>query len=340
MLRRITSLFVDQAPGLSEDHVRLFDDVLARLARDVEFRARLELSERVASLSNGPQRTIRDLALDDNIGVARPVLERSPRLTEADLVDVARAKGQEHLLALSRRSSLSEPVTNVLVRRGDGEVAASVAANAGARVSSRDVEALIERARSDPHLRQALERRAGLDGVQLRRLVEIAQAAVAEKLQGELGPAADGAIRHALERAGETVARDRRTLPPSPGIPREVADAAGNGELDERQVAAWLAEGEVDLALAAMAQLAGVPLGMVRHAYEAVAYDPLLFIVRSLKFGWGTFKLCLVARAGGPPPADTTRSAFEGFQQLSVATAQRVVRFTAARDHASRGTAA
>jgi hypothetical protein len=79
---------------------------------------------------------------------------------------------------------------------------------------------------------------------------------------------------------------------------------------------------------------------MVRHAYEAAAYDPLLFIVRSLKFGWGTFKLCLVARAAGPPPPDTTRSAFESFQQLSVATAQRVVRFTAARDHASRGATA
>jgi hypothetical protein len=71
---------------------------------------------------------------------------------------------------------------------------------------------------------------------------------------------------------------------------------------------------------------------MVARAYHAPEYDPLLFIVRSLGFGWIVFKLFLTKKAGRQPPYDVMRSAFDSFQQLSVSTAQRVVRFTAARE--------
>jgi hypothetical protein len=77
-----------------------------------------------------------------------------------------------------------------------------------------------------------------------------------------------------------------------------------------------------------------MPVEMVARAYRQTHYDPLLFIVRSVRFGWGTFKLLLAHKAGRQPPADMLKSAFEAFQQLSVQTAQRVVRFTAARERA------
>ena len=48
----------------------------------------------------------------------------------------------------------------------------------------------------------------------------------------------------------------------------------------------------------------------------------------------------LTAKAGRAPPPEIMRSAFEAFQQLSVQTAQRVVRFTAARERAAQTDAA
>ena len=47
------------------------------------------------------------LALDDEIAVAGRVLALSDRLTTQDLVEIAMAKGQSHLLAISRRSRAS-----------------------------------------------------------------------------------------------------------------------------------------------------------------------------------------------------------------------------------------
>ena len=120
-----------------------FDEVILRLARNLEFRARLELSEHLADHAMAPRRVVRDLAFDDDGAVAAPVLSRSPRLSEDDLLAVAQEKGQAHLLALSRRVSLSERITDVLIDRGDTRVVRSVADNEGARFSEQGFSALI-----------------------------------------------------------------------------------------------------------------------------------------------------------------------------------------------------
>ena len=53
----------------------------------------------------------------------------------SSLVENAKTKSQEHLLAITKRKSLAETVTDVLVERGDRDVALSVAQNAGAKFS-------------------------------------------------------------------------------------------------------------------------------------------------------------------------------------------------------------
>ena len=89
---------------------------------------------------------LRTLANDDDIAVAGPVLKLAPRLAEADLVDVANTKSQAHLQAISARPALGEAVTDVLVRRGDREVARGVADNRGARISETGFISLVKRA--------------------------------------------------------------------------------------------------------------------------------------------------------------------------------------------------
>jgi uncharacterized protein (DUF2336 family) len=72
---------------------------------------------------------------DEHIEVAGPVLVRSARLADDDLIRIAERRSQQHLLAILGRASLGEAVTDVLVRRGDRDVAHAPAGNAGARFS-------------------------------------------------------------------------------------------------------------------------------------------------------------------------------------------------------------
>lgn len=74
VLRRITALFVEQAPCLKDIHVEVFDEVILRLARNLEFRARVSLAEQMAAVENAPTRVVNDLARDDDIRVAESTL--------------------------------------------------------------------------------------------------------------------------------------------------------------------------------------------------------------------------------------------------------------------------
>ena len=49
-LQRITTLFIDGSKRFSEEHVGLFDDVLCQLVAEIETKARVELSRRLAPM--------------------------------------------------------------------------------------------------------------------------------------------------------------------------------------------------------------------------------------------------------------------------------------------------
>src|SRR5215468_6541880 len=133
--RRIADLFFQDAAHLRPNHVDLFDEILIDLVPHAELVARAELAERLSLISNAPRVLVGRLARENEIMVAGPLLRRSPVLDEDALLEIARVKGQGHLLAMSERSALSTDLTDVIVRRGDREVIRRAAGNNGALFS-------------------------------------------------------------------------------------------------------------------------------------------------------------------------------------------------------------
>src|SRR5580704_15165465 len=131
LLRALTDALFDSAPGLSAKERTLFDDIVERVLDDVEPLARRELAERLAAFQGAPHRVVVRLA-GDIIEVAEPVLTHSPVLAE------------DHLLAISRRDWVSEPISDILVDRGDALVLDAMAENLGARFSVPGAAALVD----------------------------------------------------------------------------------------------------------------------------------------------------------------------------------------------------
>src|SRR5262245_22461285 len=109
-LRRVTDLFVFGSSHFSVDHIAVFDGVFSHLVADIEQSARAALADRLATLPNAPPKVIRKLAEDDAIEVAGPVLTQSDQVDNVTLVENAKTKSQQHLLAISRRKALAETV--------------------------------------------------------------------------------------------------------------------------------------------------------------------------------------------------------------------------------------
>ena len=181
-LRRVTSLFLGQSHQLSEPQIEVFDDVLVHLIRRTESKALVQLSEALAPVSNAPTETIWQLADHDDVAVAEPVLTRSNRLSESDLVHIAKHKKQGHLLAISKRASLAEALTDVLVDRGDTAVHHLLVTNPGARFSQFGFSKLVNNSQNDEGLVEKLGQRLDLPLKLLRTLMARATDLVRSRL--------------------------------------------------------------------------------------------------------------------------------------------------------------
>ena len=157
----MTDLFLASCDGYSGEQIELFGDVLERLVKTIELRALADVSARIAlaemssqlaSVKQAPRAVIRRLAENDEIGVARPVLTESARLSNEDLVELAQTKGEQHLLAISGRWWLKEIVTDALLARHYPSVSRRLVNNPGARMSAAGFAVVLAPAETDPEL--------------------------------------------------------------------------------------------------------------------------------------------------------------------------------------------
>ncbi|MEJ2625529.1 MAG: DUF2336 domain-containing protein, partial [Pseudolabrys sp.] len=135
MLRQMTDLFMAGAGTYSEEVASLFDVIIKRLSEGVESRQLIELSQRLAEADTVASDTVVRLSNSDDVAVAGPVLEKSPALSDVDLVRIARTKGQGHLLAIAARQRVNDVVSDVLIERGNKNVLRKVTGNNGAKIS-------------------------------------------------------------------------------------------------------------------------------------------------------------------------------------------------------------
>ena len=326
-LRRVTALFLDGASNYNDAHVDLFGDIFELLIEEIETKARAELSNHLAPVGNAPIEVLRLLANDDDIAVAGPVLKLAPRLAEADLVDFAKTKSQAHLQAISTRQALGEAVTDVLVRRGDRQVARSVAGNRGARISESGFFRLVKRAENDGVLAEKVGQRPDVPPQLFRELLTRATAIVHKRLLAAATPELRAEIRRVLEKVSSEVGarigpRDFRAAQ------RVVLSLHRAGRMNEAALAAFAGEGKYEETVVALAALAKVPINVADRLMAGDRPDPVLILCKAAGMSWPTVKTAIMVRPDGKPPSSQgVNSAFANYGRLSASTAQRVVRF-------------
>jgi uncharacterized protein (DUF2336 family) len=326
-LRRVTALFLAGAESYNDSHVDLFDDVFGLLIEEIESKARSELSIRLAPIANAPIKVLRMLANDDDIAVAGPVLTLAPRLDEADLIGLANTKSQAHLQAISTRPALGEAVTDVLVRRGDREVACNVADNRSARISESGFFHLIERAENDGVLAEKVGLRSDIPPQMFRKLLSKATAVVHKRLLASASPELKAEIRRVLDKVATEVGarvgpRDYRAAQ------RLVLSLHRSGGMNEVALAAFANDGKYEETVAGLAALSKVPINVADRLVASEQPDPILILCKAAGMSWPTAKAIIIARSGGKAPSgERLDSAFANYGRLSASTAQRVVRF-------------
>ena len=324
-LRRITTLFLEGAGGFNESHVALFDDVIGCLIEEIEAKALAELARRIAAVGNAPAGVVRKLARSDDIAVAGPVLTQA-KLDEPDLKYIAENKSQAHLLAMSTRQGIAEAISDILVERGNNDVARSLATNPKARLSEDAFAALVQRAEQDGVLAEKVGVRDDIPPRLFRQLLMQATEVVRKRLLMQAKPETQAEIRRVLAKVSDEVA--------AKAAPRNYTAALAavralhkDRKLTEADVAEYAKSGKYEETIAALATICAVPVEIVDRLMNGERADPVLILARASNFSFATVKAIIEGRPGSKPSAQILETTRENFDRLTAATAQRVVRF-------------
>ncbi|WP_431016041.1 DUF2336 domain-containing protein [Bradyrhizobium pachyrhizi] len=329
--RRLGELFLQGAASFRPDHIDLFDGVLTSLVPHAELAARVDLAERLALLANAPRHLVGQLAREDEVAIAGPLLRRSPVIDERVLVEIANAKGQGHLLAMAERSKLSTALTDVLVRRGDRDVIRCAAGNAGAAFSDASFTTLVQRAGQDGVLTLRIGRRDDLPPEHLKGLLAGSIDVIRRRLHAVAKPERQAEIKLAMnEIEGVIVQVEGRDFT---AAQRAILALHRAGELNEAAVAGFAKAFKYEECVAALAAMAGVKIVTLDRLISGDRYDPILIASKTIGFEWPTVRALILMRLGPnrvPSPADI-EGARVNFVRLMPSTAQRVVEFWKSR---------
>jgi len=269
-------------PGLpteARDKLRAMTiDTLEVLARDQLPRVRQILAEEIKSLDCVPKKVIQHLARDVET-VAAPILEYSPLLSDADLIDlITSAQARYVLVAIAKRKDLRSNVADAIVAVQDIPSVAALLENATADIRQRTLEKVVDHAERIREWHQPLVQRPDLSQRAIRRIAEFVSAALLERL----------ALRNGLDEKTRQhlKARMRSRLEENPalmggerGIAEEVAGLERDGKLDDAFIARAAEAGRRELVVAALAHLAHVSQDVVTRIFQSGSAKPVVALV-------------------------------------------------------------
>jgi hypothetical protein len=339
-LRRVTDLFLNDADRLNEAQIGLFDDVLCHLIKRIETKALVELSGHLAPVDNSPIEVIRQLARNDEIAVAGPVLTQSARLTTDDLVEIAGSKSQQHLLAISGRGELEEVVTDVLLDRGDQEIVHRLARNAGARFSETGFTTLVRNAETDESLAEKLGLRLDIPLRMLRDLLLKATDAVRARLLALAPPETKDEIQRVLAKISNEVSREASASRDFTQAQHNILLMKKEGRLNEEAMLEFANRRLYEQMVAALSMLSSASIDLIASLMKGARSNGLLIPCKAAGLKWPTVSVILCNRFAHHTMSDADLAlAKEDYLRLSQASAQRVLRFWEVRMKTAKGAA-
>ncbi|MBA2589411.1 MAG: DUF2336 domain-containing protein [Alphaproteobacteria bacterium] len=263
----VASLYRIQGAGLNERERELMREILRRLTRDVEMAIRIALAQRLAEDPTAPHDLIL-LLVDDTIEVARPLIIKSPLLTESDVLRLIAEAGIGHQEACAGRPHIGVPVTDALVRSEHESVLLALVRNVTAKISNTSYETLVQKSRALTGLQEPLAKRPDLPPQLATNMCEWVSDALKTyiKINYTIAP-------KNVEAALQDVQIVMQSEPPGPKYPpadsamKLIEKLAASGQLKAGFLMRVLSQGQVDLFDLAFSKLVGVDLNCFRKGF-------------------------------------------------------------------------
>ena len=246
---------------LTEDDRAAAEGALLMLLDDSSPLVRQAMAEVFSRSSDAPAAIVQALSVDQP-SVSLPILEHSPLLIDADLVDIVATGNDETQCAIARRISLPASVCAAIAEVGTASAALELIENPYAELAPFSWDRIVERHGHLAAIREAMLVLEGLPAATRYALVTKLSDTLAQFVVARNWLSADRAGRIASE------ARDRSTVhiaACADGTDMEglVRHLRATGHLTAGLILRTLLSGNLDLFHCALAELSGLPLARV-----------------------------------------------------------------------------
>jgi uncharacterized protein (DUF2336 family) len=322
----VTDLFLSNVDRLGDSQIAAVDGVLAHLIERVEATTVIQLSEALSTIDRAPRQTIRQLAFHEQPQVAAPVLRRSSCLSEADLLEIVKSRGQQHLLAICDRKTLNEALTDALMRFGDVNVSNALARNAGARFSECGYATLVGRAERDEGLAEKLGVRLDIPGSLLRELIGKVADVVRARFLTAPRPVLREKTQNSAAATGGQSSVARKAIDYTQAQ-SEVVALNRTGRLNDSIVNRFAVRGEYVHVVAALALKADVKVEAIEPLLEPDRVYGLIVACKAARLTWSTTTMIVRNRPGPPSTDRELEQCVAVFESLLLSVAQWTIRF-------------
>jgi len=339
LLHEITDMFMEQPDQLSEREVAYFGEIMGGIVGGVETMVRQHLAETVSTVSNAPQDLIVSLA-NDEIEVALPVLTHSEVLNDDDLVKIVNEKGQEHMQAISSRETVSETVTDVLVKKGDDTVLGTLADNNGAQFSRGGMETMFDRAKENDDLNKSLAARQDVPDDLAQDMFWRVSWAVREQIL-EDDPSLEETQVNALMEEAEAWFKDQKGKKALNPAEKFIIRKDKLGQLDTGLLLSLIREEKVPEFVAGLGCLAKIDTETAQKAVFDPSAEKLAIVCKALEMDYDVFgEVLYLSNFENDRSAEDTETLLGVYKRFSPQVAQRALRFLRTRISMQAKTAA
>src|SRR5690606_8739529 len=167
--------------AFTEAERREAEAIFRLLVNDAEVLVRQTLAETLKLVPDLPRDIVKTLA-SDIADVATPMLSYSTALSDEDLLEIISQKSDLHQMAIARRSTVSELVSERLAEAGSEDVVATLMQNDGAEISENTYVKVLNQFTDSDRIKAPMVHRAALPITVTERLVSM----VSDKLREHL----------------------------------------------------------------------------------------------------------------------------------------------------------
>jgi uncharacterized protein (DUF2336 family) len=246
---------------LSNDDLAAAEGAMTMLLDDPSPLVRMALAENLAPYETAPASVIYALAADQP-DIAAIVLERSPLLVDADLVDAVASQGPLVQAAVARRAYVPPSVAAAIVEVGEAEACLELLENPGAEIAPFTIDRMVERFGHLAPIREDLLLRPDLSVATRQALVAKLSETLADFVVSRdwLNPdRARRITKEACEKATVAIAAET----PQQEVRPLIRHLRHSGQLTAGLILRALLSGNVSMFEESLAELSGVKLSRV-----------------------------------------------------------------------------